>query len=54
VTADQQSAIEEQSYANWQAATISQTQIEQPFLTDAKIWNHLLEVATKEGTSTGQ
>jgi len=54
VTADQQSTIEEQSYADWQAATISQTPIEQPFLTDAKIWNHLLEVAAKEGTSAGQ
>jgi parvulin-like peptidyl-prolyl isomerase len=54
VTADQQSTIEEQSYTNWQDATSSQIQFTRSYITDTKIWNHLLVIATKEGTSTGQ
>ena len=55
VTADQQTTIENQSYANWQDATSGQVQTARPYITDAKIWNHLVEVATKEGgTTTGQ
>lgn len=56
VTADQQSTIEEQSYANWQETTSGQLQIARLYITDAKIWNHLLEVAAKEGSgaTTGQ
>jgi len=55
VTADQQTTIEDQSFANWQEQTGSQLQIEQPYITDAKMWSHLVEIATKEGgATTGQ
>ena len=55
VTTDQQSAIEDQSFANWQDATLSPVQIEQPYITDTEMQNHLVEIATKEGvTTTGQ
>jgi len=56
VTSDQQSLIEDQSYANQQDEILKQVQVERPYLTDKDIGTRLLTVANEEGvqTSTGQ
>ena len=51
VTADQQTAIENQGFVDWLKQTSSQLQIETPYVTDTEMFTHLAEVIAKEGTS---
>ncbi len=55
VTDEQKQTIENRAFTNWQDQARNQLQIVQPYLTDQKMFNHLVEVTAKEGaTITGQ
>ena len=49
VTPEQQKTIEDQTYTNQQNQVTQQTQTARPYITDAKMWNKLVELAIKNG-----
>ncbi len=49
VTPEQQKTIEDQTFTSQQNEVTQQTQIARPYITDAEMWNHLVEVAKNKG-----